>query len=97
LALVTPEIFFVQNVNNRSLLATTIILELSFTLLQQGEQDFGKTLALAAGEYMTSHTQAAVEEAVEEVLHNDNGEDDKLPKMIVDIILKNCMCECHSS
>ena len=57
----------------------------------------GKTLALAAGEYMTSHTHAAVEEAVNEVLHKDDGEDDKLSKMIIDIILKNCMCGCHLS
>jgi hypothetical protein len=96
LALVTPFIFFVQNVNNRSLLATIIILELSFTLLQQGEQDLGGTLVLAAGEYMTSQTQATVEEAVKEVLHTYDGGDDKLlSKMIIDIILENCMCECH--
>jgi hypothetical protein len=57
----------------------------------------GKTLALAAGEYMTSQTQAAVEEAVNEVLHKDDGEDDKLSKMIIDIILKNCKCGCHLS
>ncbi|KAJ8584990.1 hypothetical protein M405DRAFT_825817 [Rhizopogon salebrosus TDB-379] len=66
-------------------------LHFSFTLSQQGEQDVGKTLALAAGEYMTSQTQAAVKEAVNEVLHKDDGEDDKLSKMIIDIILKNCM------
>ncbi|KAJ8579782.1 hypothetical protein M405DRAFT_893408 [Rhizopogon salebrosus TDB-379] len=61
----------------------------SFTLSQQGKQDVGKTLALAAGEYMTSQTRAAVEEAVNEVLYKDDGEDDKLSKMIIDIILKN--------
>ncbi|KAJ8585477.1 hypothetical protein M405DRAFT_844498 [Rhizopogon salebrosus TDB-379] len=83
--------FCVQNFNNRSLLATTIILEHSFTLLQQGENDLGKTLALAASKYMTSQTQVAVEEAVKDVLHNDDGGDDKLSKMIIDIILKNCM------
>jgi hypothetical protein len=77
------------------LLATTIILEHSFTLLQQSEQNLGETLALAASEYMTSQTQATVEEAVKEVLHTDDGGDDKLSKMIIDIILKNCMCECH--
>ncbi|KAJ8596747.1 hypothetical protein M405DRAFT_877431 [Rhizopogon salebrosus TDB-379] len=65
----------------------------SFTLSQQGEQDVGKTLALAAHEYMTSQTQAAVEEAVNEVLHKDDPEDDKLSKMIIDIILKNCMSQ----
>jgi hypothetical protein len=79
------------------LLATTIILEHSFTLLQQGEQDLGETLALAAGEYMTSQTQATVEEAVKDVFHTDDGGDDKLSKMIIDIILKNCMCECYLS
>jgi hypothetical protein len=57
----------------------------------------GKSLALAAGEYMRSQTQAAVEEAVTEVLHKDDGEDDKLSKMIIDIILENCMCGCHLS
>jgi hypothetical protein len=67
-------------------------------LLQQGENDLGKTLALAASEYMTSQTQVAVEEAVKEVLHNDDGQDDKLSKMIIDIILKNCMpCEFYLS
>jgi hypothetical protein len=89
--------FCVHIVNNRSLVATIIILEQSFTLSQQGEQDVGKTLALAAGEYMTSQTQAVVEEAVNEVLYKDDGEDDKLSKMIIDIILKNCMCGCHLS
>jgi hypothetical protein len=57
----------------------------------------GKTLALAAGEYMTSQTQAVVEEAVNEVPYKDDGEDDKLSEMIIDIILKNCMCGCHLS
>ncbi|KAJ8593988.1 hypothetical protein M405DRAFT_838826 [Rhizopogon salebrosus TDB-379] len=83
--------FCVHNFNNRSLLATTIILEHSFTLLQQGEQDLGETLALAASKYMTSQTQATMEEAVKEVLHTDDGGDDKLSKMIIDIIMKNCM------
>ncbi|KAJ8581421.1 hypothetical protein M405DRAFT_847055 [Rhizopogon salebrosus TDB-379] len=62
----------------------------SFTLSQQGEQDLKKTLTLAAGEYMASQTQAAVEEAVNEVLHKDDEEDD-LSKKIIDIILKNRM------
>ena len=58
----------------------------------------GKTLALAASEYTTSQTQAAVEEAVKGVLHDDDGRDDKLSKMIIEIILKNRMpCECHLS
>jgi hypothetical protein len=86
----------VYHVINRSLLATIIILEQSFTLSQQGGQDLGKTLALAASEYMASQTQAAMEEAVNEVLHKDDGEND-LSKMITDIILKNCMCVCYSS
>jgi hypothetical protein len=89
--------FCVQNFNDKNLLATTIILEHSFTLLQQGEQDLGETLALAAGEYMTSQTQAAVDKAVKEVLYKDDGGDDKLSKMIIDIILKNRMCECYLS
>jgi len=73
-------------------IATIIILEQSFILSQQGEQDLGKALELAAGEYVTSQTQAAVEEAVKEVLYkDDSGEDDKLSKMIIDIILKNCI------
>jgi hypothetical protein len=59
----------------------------------------GQTLVLTAGEYITSQTQAAVEEAVNGVLHNikDDGEDEKLSKMIIDIILKNCICRYHSS
>jgi hypothetical protein len=55
-----------------------------------------KTLTLAAGEYMASQTQAAVEEAVNKVLHKEDGEDD-LSKKIIDIILKNRMCGCYSS
>jgi hypothetical protein len=74
-----------------------IILEHSFTLFQHSEQDLGETLALAASEYMTSQTQATVKEAVKEVLHTDDGGDDKLSEMIIDIILKNCMCEYYLS
>ena len=88
-------LFCAHNVNNKSLLATIIILEQSFTLSQQGEQDVGKTLELAAGQYITSQTRAAVENAVNEVPYKDDGEDDKLSKMIIDIILKNSMCGCH--
>ncbi|KAJ8586176.1 hypothetical protein M405DRAFT_844068 [Rhizopogon salebrosus TDB-379] len=60
-------------------------------VIPSGEQDLEETLVLAASEYMTSQTQATVEEAVKEVLHTDDGGDDKLSKMIIDIILKNCM------
>jgi hypothetical protein len=57
-----------------------------------------KTLTLAAGEYMASQTQAAVEEAVNEVLHKDDGNlEDDLSKKIIDIILKNRMCGCYLS
>jgi hypothetical protein len=52
----------------------------------------GQTLVLTAGEYITSQTPAAVEEAVNGVLRKDDGEDEKLSKMIIDIILKNCIC-----
>jgi hypothetical protein len=41
---------------------------------------------------MTSQTQAAVKKAVKEVLHEDDIGDEKLSKMIIDIILKNSMC-----
>jgi len=65
-------------------------------LLQQGEHDLGKILALAASEY--PQTQAAVEETVKGVFHHHDGGDDKLSKMIIEIILKNRMpCECHLS
>ncbi|KAJ8591280.1 hypothetical protein M405DRAFT_814608 [Rhizopogon salebrosus TDB-379] len=77
-----------------SALSQTIQLGIGDTLhfVSTIEQDLEKTLALVqvAGEYIASQTQAAVEEAVNEVLHQDDQEDD-LSKMIIDIILKNCM------
>jgi len=45
--------------------------------------------------YKTSQTQAAVEKAVKEVLHQDDGDDEKLANMVEAIILDNRMCECH--
>ncbi|KAJ8582732.1 hypothetical protein M405DRAFT_846264 [Rhizopogon salebrosus TDB-379] len=83
--------FCIHNFSNRSLLATIIILQQSFTLSQLGQQDSGGTLALAASEYMASQTRAAVKEAVKEVLHEDDIGDEKLSKMIIDIISKNSM------
>jgi len=74
-----------------------IILEYSFFLSQEGKQE-PKTrniLKVAAAKYKTSQTQAAIEEAVKEVLHQDDGDDEKLCNMVEAIILCNLMCECH--
>jgi hypothetical protein len=91
--------FFIamQSVINRSLLATILILEYSFFLSQQGTQKSAKTLELAAAEYKTSGTPAAVQKAVKDVLSQYGGDDEKLCKMIIDIILQNRMCGCHLS
>ena len=83
--------------NNRNLLALIIILEHSFFLLQEGKQRPGNVLAVAAAKYKTSQTRTAVEEAVKEVLRQDDGDDEKLCSMVETIILSNRMCECHNS
>ena len=53
------------------------------------------TLEVAATKYKTSQTRKAIEEAVKEVLHQDDGDDKKLCNMVEAIILRNLMCECH--
>jgi len=86
----------IHNVINRSLPVTTLILEHSFFLSQQDKwQESTNTLELAAAEYITSGTPAAVLKAVKDVLSQDDGDDEKLCKMIIDIILRNRMCGCH--
>ena len=62
---------------------------------QEGKQEAENILEVAAAKYKTSHTQAAIEEAVKEVLHQDDGDDKKLCSMVEAIILCNLMCECH--
>jgi len=64
-------------------------------LLQEGKQEPNNILAVAAAEYKTSQTQAAVEKAVKEVLRQDDGDDEKLCDMVEALILRNRMCECH--
>jgi len=66
-------------------------------LLQEGNQEPNNILEVAAAEYKTSQTQAAVERAVKEVLHQDDGDDEKLCNMVEALILQNRMCECHLS
>jgi len=63
-------------------------------LLQEGQQK-ENILEVAAAKYKTSQTQEAVEKAVKEVLHQDDGDDEKLCNMVKAIILGNLMCECH--
>ena len=76
----------------------TLILEYSFFLSQQGKwQKSANTLELAAAEYKTSGTPAAVQKAVKDVLSQDDGDDEKLCKMVIDVILQNRMCGCHLS
>jgi hypothetical protein len=75
-------------------------IEHLFFLLQQGKSDdTAQILKLAAGKYMSSHTPAAVQEAVEEVLHEHRHDIDEamLCKIIMDIILQNHICESHQS
>ena len=77
----------------------TIILEHSFFLLQ-GKDDTAQVLKSAASKYMTSHIPAAVEEAVEDVLHQHQDDTDQamLCKMVMDIILQNRIpCGSHQS
>jgi len=64
-------------------------------LLQEGQQEPGNILEVATAKYKTSQTQTAIEEAVKKVLHQDNGDDEKLANMVETIILCNRMCECH--
>jgi len=77
----------------------TIILDHSFFLLQQDKDDTAQIFKLAADKCMSSHTPAAVQEAVEEVLyeHHDDIHETMLCKIIMDIILQNRMCESHQS
>jgi hypothetical protein len=72
-----------------------IILEHSFFLLQEGKQEPENVLEVAAAKYKTSQTQTAIEKAVKEVLHQDDGDDQKLAHMVEAIILCNRMCEYH--
>ena len=54
-------------------------------------------MELAAAKYKTSQTRKAIEAAVKEVLHQDDGDDKKLCNLVEAIILCNLMCECHLS
>jgi len=66
-------------------------------LSQEGKQEPENILKVAAAQYKTSQTQIAIEEAVKEVLHQDDGDDEKLCNMVKAIILHNLMRECHLS
>ncbi|OAX33700.1 hypothetical protein K503DRAFT_869383 [Rhizopogon vinicolor AM-OR11-026] len=73
-------------------IATTLILEYSFFLLQQDKSlKPAKSLELAAAEYETSGTPAAIQKAVQDFLSQDDGDDEKLCKMMMDITLRNRM------
>jgi len=78
----------------------TIILEHSFFLLQQSKDGTGQTLKLATNKYMKSRIPAAVEEAVDKVLHQHHDDSDQamLCQMVMGIILQNRMpCGSHQS
>jgi len=62
-------------------------------LLQEGKQKPESILDVAAAKYKTSQTQTTVDEAVKEILHQDDGDDKKLGNMVEDIILCNRMCK----
>jgi len=87
--------FCTYDVNNRTLPALIIIFEHCFFLSQEGKEEPEHILEVATAKYKTSQTQAAVKEAVKEVLHQDDGDDEKLCNMVEAIILCNLMCECH--
>ncbi|OAX39097.1 hypothetical protein K503DRAFT_110525, partial [Rhizopogon vinicolor AM-OR11-026] len=72
-------------------IATILIVEYSFFLSQQGNQKPGHLVELAAAAYTERKTAAVVEKAVKDILHQDDGDDMKLCKMIIDIILQNRM------
>jgi hypothetical protein len=81
---------------NNNLIATTIVLEYSFYLLQKVEQKSSKIAQLVASEYVASQTPLAIKKAVKELLHqhhDEDGGDEQLCKMIIDGILQNRMCE----
>ncbi|OAX38557.1 hypothetical protein K503DRAFT_770378 [Rhizopogon vinicolor AM-OR11-026] len=48
-------------------------------------------MELTAAEYTRTKTAAVVEKAVGDILHQDDGDEDKLCKMIIDVILQNRM------
>jgi hypothetical protein len=84
-----------------SLAAAAIVLEYSFFLLQEGQQQPAKILELAASQYVESETPSIIKETVDELLHQHHSEshdseygggDEKLCKMIIDIILQRRMC-----
>jgi len=72
-------------------IALIIILEHSFFLLKQWNRDSGNIFKLAATEYRTSQTQTVVEKAVKEVLHQHDGDEEKLGHMVIDIISRCCI------
>jgi len=65
-------------------------------LSQHGKQP-KNIFEVAAAKYKTSQTRKAIEEAVKEVLHQDDGNDEMLCSMVIAIILCNLMRECHLS
>jgi len=87
----------IQDVINGSLLATILILEYHFFLSQQGNQESEKIMELATAEYTKTKTAAVVEKAVKDILRQDDGDEDKLCNMIIEIILQNRMCGSHLS
>jgi hypothetical protein len=94
--------FCVQHLIHTSLVAATIVLEYSFFLLQKGQQQPAKILELAASQYVESGTPSIIKGTVDELLlyqHHSksydleyDGGDEKLCKMIIDIILQRRMC-----
>jgi len=70
-----------------------LIFEYSYFLLQKN-RDASNTLDLAVKEYQSSGTQATVLNALQHAIkENSNGHYDVLMQVIVDIIVKNCMCK----
>jgi len=70
-----------------------LIFEYSYFLLQT-HGNASNTLDLAVKEYQTSGTQATVLNALQHAINeNSNGHYDVLMQVIVDIIVKNCMCK----
>jgi len=72
-------------------IATTLVLEYSFCLLQKSGKTSAKIAKLVASEYVTSQTPLTIKKVVEQLpyqYHDEDGWDQELCKMIVDRILQ---------
>jgi len=69
-----------------------LVFEYSYFLLQQNG-DARNTLDLAMKVYKTSGTQTTVLHALQHAIKEHSSDYDTLMQVIVDIIVKHCMCK----